>query len=345
MLLDQIDALTGQIDQLTARITALLDQIPAAWGTDADGATGPQAGAGPGAPVLPAVARLDEIAGCGVTAAQAVIAEIGLDMTVFGTPHRLVSWAKRCPATRQSGQKTTRGRQGKGNPWLAGILGEIAASAARTDTFLGERYRRHRPPPRQAQSPGRDRPLHPGHHLPPARRPRSPLPRPRPGLLRHPHRPRPQDPQPRPPAPGPRPRRHPPAAGPARRLTHTAPRRPRHHNTRGVRCRLPSEPPISRSGGGKGPLTPLRRPPRRPPGVALAGAFIGLLTRPGTGGEAATPRRDLTATHHRVTLDPSGGVPRHTIVKGRVSARRAARAAGSSALRGTWSSAPGSACC
>jgi transposase len=142
MLLDQIDALTGQIDQLTARITALLDQIPAAWGTDADGATGPGAGAGPGAPVLPAVARLDEIAGCGVTAAQAVIAEIGLDMTVFGTPHRLVSWAKRCPATRQSGQKTTRGRQDKGNPWLAGILGEIAASAARTDTFLGERYRR-----------------------------------------------------------------------------------------------------------------------------------------------------------------------------------------------------------
>jgi transposase len=88
------------------------------------------------------VARLDEITGCGVIAAQAVIAEIGLDMTVFGTPGRLVSWAKRCPQTRQSGKKTTAGKAGKGNPWLNGILGEIAASASRTDTFLGERYRR-----------------------------------------------------------------------------------------------------------------------------------------------------------------------------------------------------------
>jgi len=92
--------------------------------------------------VLPAVARLDEITGCGIIAAQAVIAEIGLDMSVFGTPGRLMSWARRCPQTRQSGAKTSHAPPGKGNPWLNGILGEIAASAARTDTFLGERYRR-----------------------------------------------------------------------------------------------------------------------------------------------------------------------------------------------------------
>jgi transposase len=142
MLLDQIDALTAQIDQLTGRITGLLEEIPAAWGVNADGSTGAGAGAGPGAAVLPAVARLDEITGCGTYAAQAVIAEIGLDMTVFGTPGRLVSWARRCPQTRQSGSKTSHGKAGKGNPYLGGILGEIAASAARTDTFLGERYRR-----------------------------------------------------------------------------------------------------------------------------------------------------------------------------------------------------------
>ena len=34
-----------------------------------------------------------------------------------------------------------RRKPGKGNPYLAGTLGEIAASA-RTDTFLGQRYRR-----------------------------------------------------------------------------------------------------------------------------------------------------------------------------------------------------------
>jgi transposase len=142
ILLDQIDALTAQIGTLDTRIGELTEAIPAAWGIDADGTTGPDAGRQPGAVALPAVARLDEITGCGLIAARAVIAETGLDMTVFGTPARLVSWAKRCPSTRQSGQKTTHGKQGKSNPWLGGILGEIAASAARTDTFLGERYRR-----------------------------------------------------------------------------------------------------------------------------------------------------------------------------------------------------------
>ena len=142
ILLDQIDALTAQIDQLSARVSELIAQVPAAWGIDADGSTGPGAGRGPDAAVLPAAARLDEITGCGIIAAQAVIAEIGLDMTVFGTPGRLVSWAKRCPQTRQSGKKTTSGKAAKGNPWLNGILGEIAAPAARTATFPGERYRR-----------------------------------------------------------------------------------------------------------------------------------------------------------------------------------------------------------
>jgi transposase len=142
IILDQIDTLTTRIDQLSTRVSELIEAIPAAQGVDADGTTGPGAGTGPGASVLPAVARLDEITGCGIIAAQAVIAEIGLDMTVFATPGRLVSWARRCPQTRQSGTKTTAGKAGKGNPYLNGILGEIAASAGRTDTFLGERYRR-----------------------------------------------------------------------------------------------------------------------------------------------------------------------------------------------------------
>ena len=142
ILLDQIDALTAQVAALDEKISELITQIPAAQGHDANGTTGPGAGRGPDAAVLPAVARLDEITGCGPTAAAAIIAEIGLDMTVFGTPGRLVSWAKRCPQTRQSGKKHTAGSAGKGNPWLNGILGEIAASASRTDTFLGERYRR-----------------------------------------------------------------------------------------------------------------------------------------------------------------------------------------------------------
>ena len=65
ILLDQIDALTSQIATLTARIEELIAAIPAAQGIDADGSTGPGAGRGPGAPVLPAVDRLDEITGIG----------------------------------------------------------------------------------------------------------------------------------------------------------------------------------------------------------------------------------------------------------------------------------------
>jgi len=142
MLLDQIDALTAQIGTLTARIQQLLAAIPAAQGVDADGSTGPGAGSGPGAAVLPAAARLDEITGIGPAAAQAVIAEVGLDMGVFPSPGQLVSWARLCPRTIQSGTKTRAGATGKGNPYLRGVLGEAAAAAAKTDTVLGERYRR-----------------------------------------------------------------------------------------------------------------------------------------------------------------------------------------------------------
>jgi transposase len=142
MLLDQIDALTAQIARLTARIEELIAAIPAAQGVDADGATGPGAGLASDAPVLPALGRLDEIPGISRATAQGIIAEIGLDMTRFPTASHLVSWAKLSPRTIQSGPKNRAAKTGKGNPYLKAILGEAAAAAARTDTFLGERYRR-----------------------------------------------------------------------------------------------------------------------------------------------------------------------------------------------------------
>jgi transposase len=158
MLLDQIDTLSAQIDQLTARIEEAIAAIPTA--------TPPAPGGGPGAAVqagskparsvpaadpetgellaasLPVVDRLDEVAGIGRHAAQVLIAEVGLDMGQFPTPAHLVSWARLSPRTIQSGAKHRSGRTGKGNPYLKGVLGEAAAAAAKTDTFLGERYRR-----------------------------------------------------------------------------------------------------------------------------------------------------------------------------------------------------------
>lgn len=67
---------------------------------------------------LTTVERLDEITGVGQRAAQTIIAEIGLDMTRFPTPEHLVSWAKLCPRTIQSGPVIRGGETGKGNPYL-----------------------------------------------------------------------------------------------------------------------------------------------------------------------------------------------------------------------------------
>ncbi|WP_405680183.1 PAS domain-containing protein [Streptomyces sp. NBC_01238] len=134
MLLDTVDYLTVQIDKLTARITLRLAGLST---TEDD--------QGPGQGTLIPITdteRLDEIPGIGPNTAQVILAETGLDMSVFPTAGHLVSWAKLSPRTIQSDGKNTSGPTGKGNPWLRGALGEAAISAARTDTFLGARYRR-----------------------------------------------------------------------------------------------------------------------------------------------------------------------------------------------------------
>ncbi len=142
LLLDQITFLGDRIAQLGARAAELTAAMPAAWGTDPDGTTGPHAGAAPDAPVLNAVARLAEIPGVSPDQARAIIAETGLDMTRFPTAAHLVSWAGLCPSARQSGPRTRAGKKGQGDAWLRGSLGQAATGAARTATFLGERYAR-----------------------------------------------------------------------------------------------------------------------------------------------------------------------------------------------------------
>ena len=138
MLLDTVDYLTVQIDKLTARITTCLADLSADRDTATDDA---QPGQGMLMP-LTDTERLDEIPGVGPATAQVILAEIGPDMSVFPTANHLASWARLSPRTFQSGPKNTSGPAGKGNPWLRGALGEAAVSAARTDTFLGARYRR-----------------------------------------------------------------------------------------------------------------------------------------------------------------------------------------------------------
>ena len=95
------------------------------------------------APFQAAVDRLDEITGVGRTAAQTIVAEIGVDMGRFPTPSHLASWARFAPGVKQSAGKVKgKSTTGHGNPYLARVLGEAAVAAGRTNTFLGERYRR-----------------------------------------------------------------------------------------------------------------------------------------------------------------------------------------------------------
>ena len=72
-----------------------------------------------------------------------MIGEIGVDMTRLPTPGHLASWARYAPGVKESaGKKKGRAATGRGNRYLARILGEAAVAAGKTDTFLGERYRR-----------------------------------------------------------------------------------------------------------------------------------------------------------------------------------------------------------
>src|ERR1039458_4757082 len=86
---------------------------------------------------------LDEITGIGRGAAQVIVAELGTGMTQFPTPGHAASWAKLTPRAIQSGATSKAGRTGKGDPYLRGATGVAVMTAARTDTFLGARHRRH----------------------------------------------------------------------------------------------------------------------------------------------------------------------------------------------------------
>ena len=99
MLLDQIAFCDARIAALATRIEQHLAQVRAAWGVDADGSTGPAAGTGPDAAVLPAARRLAEIPGVSAELARSIIAESG---SPGALPHRgpLRTVRARCPGTR-----------------------------------------------------------------------------------------------------------------------------------------------------------------------------------------------------------------------------------------------------
>lgn len=74
---------------------------------------------------------------------EALVAEIGVDMTRFPTAGHLASWAGLCPGNNETAGKRRRGRSRKGDRWLKTALIEASLAAIRVKGCrLGALYRR-----------------------------------------------------------------------------------------------------------------------------------------------------------------------------------------------------------
>jgi transposase len=118
-LLAQIDSLDDTIDRFDVEITRMC------------------------APFEAAVARLDTIPGVGVTAAQQIVAEMGIDMSVFPTVRHLAAWAGVAPGNHESAGKILSRRTRQGNRSLKRVLIEAAHAAVKVKgTYLSAQYQR-----------------------------------------------------------------------------------------------------------------------------------------------------------------------------------------------------------
>lgn len=94
--------------------------------------------------------RLDAIPGLNRVSIQAILAEIGVDMSIFPDEHHLCSWAGICPGNEESAGKRLRSAIRRGNRWLRRALCESAWAASRTKaSYFSAQY--HRIAPRRGK--------------------------------------------------------------------------------------------------------------------------------------------------------------------------------------------------
>ncbi len=116
------------IDELNAKVTALEEEI---------------------AKLLPPfdqddlLVRLQTIPGVGEQVAQAIVAEIGTDMSRFKTAARLASWAGLVPGKNESAGRNRSAKTNKANRYLKSILVEAAQAVGhKHDTHLAAQFHR-----------------------------------------------------------------------------------------------------------------------------------------------------------------------------------------------------------
>jgi transposase len=92
-------------------------------------------------PYRPAVELLKTIPGVDEVVAAAIVAEIGVDMSVFLSAHHLASWAGVCPGNNESAGKRRRTKVRKGNRHLRAMLVQAGLAASKTKgTYLRSKY-------------------------------------------------------------------------------------------------------------------------------------------------------------------------------------------------------------
>jgi transposase len=87
--------------------------------------------------------RVMTIPGIDRHTAWMIVAELGVDMTVFGDAKHLAIWAGLCPGNRESGGKRLSGKVRKSNPYVKRGMCQAAWAATHTkNTYLSAFYRR-----------------------------------------------------------------------------------------------------------------------------------------------------------------------------------------------------------
>jgi transposase len=95
------------------------------------------------APFFQEIALLDTIPGVDRKIAEAIVAEIGVEMNRFPSDRHLASWAGLCPGNNESAGKRKNGKTRKGDRWLKRNLIEASLAISRTkDTYLSALYHR-----------------------------------------------------------------------------------------------------------------------------------------------------------------------------------------------------------
>jgi transposase len=125
LLVSEILAHIDYLDESIARLSARVEELVAPFSHELE--------------------LLRTIPGVQRRTAEALIAEIGVDMRQFPSAAHLASWAGICPGNDESGGKRRSGKTRKGSTWLRTALTEAAKAATRShDTYLAAQHARIR---------------------------------------------------------------------------------------------------------------------------------------------------------------------------------------------------------